>query len=193
VRVNRLGSNGLGQLREAEVEDFDRSLVANDDVAGFEIAMDDAGSMRGCQRVRDLDGVLQRVSDPEPRASDDNSQGRTGHVFHRDEVRPAVLADVVDGDDVGMVQRGGGARFLDESLAAFRARCALGPEQLDGDRPAEARVDGAVDGSHPALAERLDDLVVRDGFGWHYPAGRKHVTAAGRLRPSFSRGAPRSP
>ena len=43
-----------GRLRETEVQDFHHAVVADDDVGGFEVAVDDAGVMRGLERVGDL-------------------------------------------------------------------------------------------------------------------------------------------
>src|SRR5262249_42817753 len=48
-----------------------------------------------------------------------------------------------------------GPRLLDQARPTARVGLA---HQLQGHRPLEARVEGAVDAAHRALAERLDDL-----------------------------------
>ena len=57
-----------------------------------------------------------------------------------------------------MVQRRGGARLLLEALAALGVGRELRREDLDRDVAAEAGVAGAIDLSHPARADRREDL-----------------------------------
>ena len=68
-------------------------------------------------------------------------------------------ADVVDGADVRIVQRGDGARFLLEALPRFRIGRERAREHLDGNRAIEPRVARAIDLAHAAGADRGDDLV----------------------------------
>ena len=68
--------------------------------------MDDPGGMRGAQRVRDLAGVLNRLRNAQTFLRNQFRQG-----FARRHTPPpctpfAVGDDVVNGDDVGMVERG---------------------------------------------------------------------------------------
>jgi hypothetical protein len=42
-------------------------------------------------------------------------------------------------------------------------------QDLDGDDPAEPRIAGAIDHTHPPLAELLEDFAVRDGASNHGP------------------------
>ena len=50
------------QLREAEVEDLHATIFRDEDVLGLEVAMHDALLVRGCQTVRDLNGVIDRFA-----------------------------------------------------------------------------------------------------------------------------------
>ncbi len=45
----------LDQLRESEVEHFHRSRTRDHHVARFDVAMRDAATVRGCERVSYLD------------------------------------------------------------------------------------------------------------------------------------------
>ena len=47
-------SPGPADLRESEVEHLYRAVAANFDVGGLQIAMDDAGIVRGLERIDDL-------------------------------------------------------------------------------------------------------------------------------------------
>ena len=75
----------------------------------------------------------------------------------------ARLIDLVDGADVGMVQRGGGLGFLKEPLLSGVVFGQIRREELDGDRALEAGVRGLVDDTHPALAELANDPVRPEG------------------------------
>jgi hypothetical protein len=73
----------------------------------------------------------------------------------------ALSADVVDGQDVRVVERRRGPRFLLEALDAVHRREA-GCENLDGDRALQPEVVRAVDLTHPALADLLEDAIRSD-------------------------------
>jgi hypothetical protein len=76
------------------------------DVAGLQIAVDNACRVRPAERIGDLDAVLQRVAQLQSLAPDQLAQRLALDVFHSDEISPIRLIDVVDGDDIGMVQCG---------------------------------------------------------------------------------------
>ena len=70
-----------------------------------------------------------------------------------------MLAEVVDGEDVGMVQRGGCAGLLLEPMEALRVGRKRRGEHLDGDVPAEAWVTRPIDLAHAAGPNGREDLV----------------------------------
>jgi len=95
----------IGQrLREPEVEDLESvatgRLVEDDDVAGLEIAMDDAGGMRGLERVAELQADPDRACDAERPAVELVRERAPAEQLHHD-VENAVLGltEVVDADD----------------------------------------------------------------------------------------------
>ncbi len=63
-----------------------------------------------------------------------------------------VPADLVDRANVGMVQRGGGARFAAKALERLRVVGNIVRKKLDGDEAAELGVLGLVDHAHAAAA-----------------------------------------
>ena len=78
-----------------------------------------------------------------------------------------VLADFIDGADVGMVQRGGGAGFAAEAFERLWVVATVVRKELQGDEATELGVFGFVDHAHPAAAELFDNAVVRDGLADH--------------------------
>ncbi len=79
-----------------------------------------------------------------------------------------MLADVVDGADVRVVERG---RRLGLALEAAQGLGILGDvvrQELQGDKTVEARIFRLVDHTHAATAQLLDDAVVRNGLAKHW-------------------------
>ena len=70
-----------------------------------------------------------------------------------------VLADVVDGENVGMVERRSRASLLFEATQAIGIGREGGREDFDGYVTTEARIAGTVDFPHSAGVERREDLV----------------------------------
>ncbi len=73
-----------------------------------------------------------------------------------------VLADLVNGDDVRMVQGRGGARLLSKAQIVLRTLVEALGEQLDRDHAPEGRVARAVEPAHAAGAELSQDLEAPD-------------------------------
>jgi hypothetical protein len=91
-------------------------------------------------------------------------QGLPLRILHSDEGLAFILADLVDGTDMGMVQSGGGARL---TLKAFQSLAVLGKvfgEELQGDEAAELEVLGLINHTHTAATELLEDVVMRNGL-----------------------------
>jgi hypothetical protein len=77
---------------------------------------------------------------------------------------------VVDGDDVRVVEGGGGPRLLDEPSAALRvvvARAPLIGKELQGDGAVQAGVLGLVHDTHPPASQLFDQAVVGDALADH--------------------------
>jgi hypothetical protein len=71
-----------------------------------------------------------------------------------------VLADIVDGADVGMIQRGRGLRLAFEALAGGRVVEVGLREELQSHVAVKTGVLGFVDDAHAAAPEFLEDAVV---------------------------------
>ena len=96
-------------------------------------------------------------------------QGHAVEELHRDEGATIFFADVVNGADVGMIERRGGTGLAAEALQRLGIASYVIGQKFEGNKPAQARVLGLVDNAHAATTELLDDAVVRDGavdHGW---------------------------
>jgi hypothetical protein len=65
-----------------------------------------------------------------------------------------MLADVVQGADVRVVERRDGARLAEEPLHRLGVAARLVRQELDGDAAPQAQVFRRVDDAHAAAAER---------------------------------------
>ena len=124
--------------------------------------MEYSNGVRGRQCVRDLPRIPHTVLDAQRASSEHASQRRARHVLHGNEVDVAVPADVVDRDDVRMVEARKRPSPHESNASGGLAHRAIGAQALDRNRPVETCINGAVNEPHPALTDRLQDLVVRD-------------------------------
>ena len=123
--------------------------------------------MRGIERVGDLQAKVQHLLGREPPGGDPVFQGPPLQTLHDDERPALVLADVVDGADVRMIQGRGRLRLTLEALAGCRVfEVGLGKE-LQGHMAVKACVLGLVDDAHAPAAQFLDDAVVGDDLPDH--------------------------
>ena len=141
-----------------------RAALGDEDVGGFDVAVDDAGAMGGVERVGDFDADFEKAFEFERAAGDDVLESGAVEKFHGDEGAAVVFADVVDRADVGMVQGGGGAGFALEAIERLWIVREIVGEKFESDEAAEAGVFGFVDDAHSAAAEFFDDAVMGDGL-----------------------------
>ncbi len=156
----------LGELRETEIEDLDPAVSCDEQVLGFQIAVDDGLFMRRGKTLRDLSGVFQR-SPQRQRAARRGLAERGALQQLRDDVRSAgVKSDVVHGEDVRVVEACGGKRLLLEAPQSRGIRREPGRQDLDGDLAAQPRIAGAIDLAHGAGSQETEDLVRTEGHAW---------------------------
>ena len=153
------------KTRDAKVQHLDvivRAIpISEEDVVALEIAVDDAGLMRGterrCDLPRDPQGAAQRKT---AHPIDLGGQQRAfeklehdvGHTLTRE-------AHVRRFDDVGMAECASGARLVHEALEDVGVLGEGGAQQLERDAALDQLVFGEEHGPHPALIERLEDRV----------------------------------
>src|SRR5438034_2842005 len=150
-RSNAFGLNHTRRRyprRQTKVQHLDVAIRSDHDVFGLQVPMDDARVMRCTQCLEhlpcNLEASLNRKRAPEPIAQG-VSLHQLGHQI--------VGADVMDGADIGMIQRGDCSNLAVESLAE-----AL-PGDLDRDLAVESRIKGLVDLAHAASSQEAENLI----------------------------------
>jgi hypothetical protein len=81
------------------------------------------------------------------------------YVLSSDEVLTVLFTNLINGQDVGMIERGSGVGFTLEAAEVHLVLCQSSRKQFDGDLATEAGVIGEVDLSHAALADRGANLI----------------------------------
>jgi hypothetical protein len=114
-------------------------------IGGLQISVDDAGPVRRDQSIRDLNSIFQRLVELQRSFLQQLGQRLTLDVLHHDEVDTVLLADVVQGADVRMIQLRYGFGFALEAGLALGAFGEVLGEDLDGYGAVEAGVVGFVD------------------------------------------------
>jgi hypothetical protein len=149
---------------QAEIENFGVAAIGDEKICGLDVTMDDAFGMRSVERVGNLDAEIKQRFHIERTAVNAVFQRHAFEKFHDDEGASIVLADLVDGADIGMIQRGRGAGFAAETFERLRITDEIFGKEFDGDEAAEFGVFGFVDDTHASAAEFFNDAVMGDGL-----------------------------
>jgi len=83
-------------------------------------------------------------------------------TFHGDETSSIVLANLVYGADIRMVQRGCGTRLATEALKSLWVFGKVVGEEFQGNEPAKLGVLGFVNHTHTPTADLFQNAVVRN-------------------------------
>jgi hypothetical protein len=92
-------------FREAEVQNLRVAALCDENIGRLNVAVDDAVGVGGVERVGDLDGEVEQRLEFELRARDEVLERLALEKFHGDEGLAVLLADIVNGADVRVVQR----------------------------------------------------------------------------------------
>ena len=122
--------------------------------------------VRGSDRRDDRQRQLEEARQRQPSEWYEVGQVLAVDQLHGDEAQPLGLLHRVDGDDVRVAERGDRLRL---ALEASQPLGIFGHgvwQHLDGDLPAQSRVEGSVHLTHAADAQSGDDLVAAERGTW---------------------------
>src|SRR5882724_4177007 len=159
---------GLGQLgvslalrrRDAEVHDLEQTVVVDQDVRWFQIAVHDAGLVRNRHAGRNVDAEFDRALENDRLFVDDlaaQSMGRK--IFHGDGVIAADVEEIVDADDVLVRDLAAVAQLVNEALHHLLVRGYVGVQELEDQPLFDHGVFHQQYRAECALADLLDELV----------------------------------
>ena len=137
---------------EAEVDDLDEPVSSHHDVVGLQVAVDDTRVVGFLEPFAELSGDMSHFRKLERSVLEALAERRPVDELHRDERRGLEISDLVDGNNVGMVERRGGSSFLLETLPPQSVGADVRAKDLDGGIAAESGVSRTVELPHPARA-----------------------------------------
>ena len=175
-----------GPPRQPKVEQL-RPRLGQHDVGGLQIPVDDPLPVRLVQRIRHVDGDLQRLVEWQCPFLQPLGHGLSIEILHDQKVDAVLASDVMEGADVRVVQGGDGASFSFKPLLQVRIRRHMLWQHLDGDGPVQPGVGGLVDLAHAPRAEGGVDLVGAEGgtwLKWHERQQRSSVDTPDTKDPS---------
>ena len=116
--------------------------------------MDHTALMRLLQALADLDAVLQHLIGRQRPFHEAIAQGLAFEVFHDQEIRPVLVADVMKGADVRVVQGRNRAGFALQALLCLEIGRKMRRQDLHRHGAIQTRVARAINLTHPARAQR---------------------------------------
>ncbi len=155
------------QLCHSEVENLHPAIGGHEQVFWLQVAMNDAAIVRRDQPLHDLQSVVEGEGDGQCSIRQPFAQGVAFEQFAND-VRSAIVeANVINGDDVGMIQRRCGAGFQFETAEMIRIVAGGGADQLQSDIAPQPFVARAKNLAHGSGANFLEDSVVTYDLASH--------------------------
>src|SRR6185295_20301135 len=110
----------LLELTEAEIDDLDAG-TGEQNVARFEVAMDDTPMVRVGERRRNFDGVTDELGKRNRSLRDPRRERPALEKLHHQEVDAGIVSDVVDGADPRMIELGDETPFFGEAASHLLA------------------------------------------------------------------------
>ena len=156
-------------FRQSEIQHLGLVAVGDKNVGRLDVAVNDALGVRRLERVRDLDGQLDKHIHLQGVLADALLESLPLQQFHGDEIAAVGLPDLIDGADVRVIQGRGGPGLALEALQRRRVFFQLSGQELQSDVPAEVEVFSFVHHTHAAAAKLVQDAVVGNGFAGHQP------------------------
>ena len=92
------------------------AALGDKNVGGLDVAMQNAFGMSGVESISEIDADFHDARHIQSARSDKILKRNAVKVFHGDEALAFMLANFVNGADVGMVKRRGGAGFATEAF-----------------------------------------------------------------------------
>lgn len=173
---------------DSEVGDLHAAAGVEEDVFGFDIAVEDAFFVGVLECVADFGDDGEGFGGRKFTHTHGLAEVESVNEFHDEVIEAAGVAEVVDHDDVWMVEAGEDAGFAHETLGEVRIGAELPGEKLEGDFAAEMKLAGFIDIAHAAAADEFEDLELREDGPELVDGGDVTQTGAGQVGGGCSAG-----
>src|SRR5580704_373265 len=149
----------LFQLRESEIKNLEVPVLGDEHVLGLEISVNDPVFVSRCQAARHLHSVFNGGTQGQMSGEKLLPQCFSVQKLSSDVQLPVFASHLVDGEDIGMIQRRGRFSLLLKSMRPAGIGGVRIRKNLDGHIPLQRRIPRAVYLAHPAGADEADDLI----------------------------------
>ncbi len=159
--LRQLGA-ALDTLGQAEVGDVRLALLVQQNVARLQVAMKQLPLVRVMHRPRHRGQKLCRFPWIVLEAIESVVQAAALHQLHAEEMLAVMLADFIDGHNVGMIEVARGLGFLVEAAHVLRAGQLPSQDHLQGHGTVETDLTRAVDDAHTSTGNLGLQFVVAE-------------------------------
>jgi hypothetical protein len=139
----------------------------DENVGGLDVPVNNACRVSRVESVSDFDCLCEKLLNFRRTPADSMLQRHAIEKLHGDERMTGMFADLIDGADVGMIQRGRRARFTAKALQGLGVLLQMIGQEFQGHEAAQFDILSFVDHTHAPTAELLDDAIMRDGLADH--------------------------
>jgi hypothetical protein len=143
------------------------TAFGNEDVRRLDVAVHDAFGMRRVQRIGDFNRDREQLFRFERTPGDAILQRLSLQAFHNYVGLLARVADLVNGADIRMAQRGRSSRLTPEAFQRMRIARQFVGQKFQRDEAAQLSVFGFVNHAHAPAAELFKHAVARHGLACH--------------------------
>ena len=161
--ADRQGGGAFGPLHQPEIGHLGDVVAAQENVAGLDVAMDQAPRVRGRDAARQTLDQTRRAFRGQGSAVQPLLQAPPLQVFQLQVREPADLAEGVDLDHVRMLQLGDGLGFILKPLSRRGVGVRAGQDHLQRADAVEPDLPGLVNDAHPATAEFAQNFITGNG------------------------------
>ena len=174
-------------LGDAEVGEQDATVGRHEDVAGLDVAVDEAGAVGGVEGGGDARADVDRQLRAEPGLHVEQlAQALAVDELHDDGLAAAFGEHVVDGDDVGMGEPGDGDGLAAEALGDDGIGRQARLQPLEGDAAVEREIGGQPHLGHPALGEStLEPVAAGEHDAVGHPGRETRLERGAWSEPAF--------
>jgi len=151
-------------LREPEVRDHGRVVSVEQDVRRFKVAMQDPAAVCVVDGVRHARDQRSNVVPLAGERSDAPVEAAAFGELHAEQRQAGMLADLVDRQDAGVIEARHGFDFATEAVEHAGHRQQLRQHDLERDHAPGVRLARAVDDTHAAAGDFVEQLVVADAL-----------------------------
>jgi hypothetical protein len=143
------------------------AALGHKNIRRLDVAMDNSQRVGGIQAISNFDAEREQCLQFHGTVADDVLQRRAVEVLHDDERLAILLADVMNGADIRMVERRSGFSLAAEPPQGLRILSHIFRKELQSDEAVQAGILGLVNDAPTAAAQFVDDAVMRNGSADH--------------------------